>query len=485
MRHIFLITHYSQKLWDNRDNWQIPKNELKILYNAAGVDLEITEGPVVAEPETLQSFRKIFCQLLNKPCSGIDAWPNNFEPNAPAHLIVASRVFFGGIAPLGAVVHPRRGGGAVFINGDGFYRNSDLSESQLKDRFFQVCAHEIGHILNLLHSDAQEDIATVMKQMKDRKGRIKDAWTISGKVWPGIASYPFSRTSRNFLETENDYTVLPWKSRFRDLHFVEELFDSDYIKPEVEFIPEDWAYQVGDCLPYAIGIRNDSDKTISVPRRVGPEFGNIRFVIHRPNGSEYIHRPKMLLCSEEHIELSPKEKTMCTGILSDGIGGALFPIPGKYKITVEAPGFINSRFSCEIIIGRDRRGRGFTNRFFRYIADGTPYSSKWFIRKANKIISEQGENSGPLPGFLALSRALEMSSAYRAKQLLKIALAPPSPKAVRHEAAVTYANLVRHDKEEFSSLYNNIVDSLSEDICDVFLYRTLTRLREEQVWQTT
>lgn len=191
----------------------VPVSDLQSLFRSAGIDLVLLAGQALDRdpmgskyhnyPTLISEFRN-----TDRSCGhliiGRSPPDQQFEVAGQLHDL------------------EQRGLAAV-------YTLSSHVQKNPRDHFAQTIAHEIGHMLNLSHSDigkfdstmnALADRDEVVSICWERAGHDANSMTAKGEdafyIKPTVPTvcYPFAYKARLFLSTAIDARIQPWGSNF-------------------------------------------------------------------------------------------------------------------------------------------------------------------------------------------------------------------------------------------------------------------------------
>ena len=180
----------------------VPEVALQSLFSAFGVSLSFRPGMNLAQdPTRWHEYVEIVTQ-----------WhPTPLPVGSPAHLFIGNTWNGEGAGGTnGLLLTPERSAIAVFTGSDALRGGSP-------DVLLQVVAHELCHLLNLTHEHGNAQMPSAECPDSCRSGKPVDiAWMVSGRAQPpGVAGYPLSHISAQFLASASPSQVLPWGEHFR------------------------------------------------------------------------------------------------------------------------------------------------------------------------------------------------------------------------------------------------------------------------------
>ena len=192
---------------------KFPKEDLALVFRSASVELQLIPGtPIPVEPlhASLDKYPKL-----------VERYAAN-ERDA-GHLILGLRPTRPDAA--GELLDTTsRGVAAVF-------RTSYYIQQNGPAGYLQTCAHEIGHMLNLGHSDVSDDFTSVMDSADARSAQSAEhAWLAAEAeaasehdnyyVHPSkpLPCHPFAYKARLALNTALELRFQPWGSTYDHSH---------------------------------------------------------------------------------------------------------------------------------------------------------------------------------------------------------------------------------------------------------------------------
>ena len=241
----------------------------------------------------------------------------------------------------------RRGVCAVFANSFGYVNGSS------EDRF-EIYVHEIGHMLNLAHSDAGEKLATAMDQW-DARSAVYDRSAVWKRVTQQGSSLqismlkpfygfgnkhpiglPMSARCCQWLATQAVGDVLPWSGDFKD-QSDQGSHDAAFglVECELEVFGAGMVAQPVD-LQVRVSLAPGQDG-VDLPEAIDVRSGLIEIHVTAPNGTRRKYRSKSQTCgtSRKHLQRSFAIRRNYSLIADKA--GLLFPEPGTYLIEAVLP----------------------------------------------------------------------------------------------------------------------------------------------------
>ncbi len=320
---------------------QIPATPLVEYFGALGVDLRLSAGNVLTEdptdhPDEVQQF-----------CRSVAPRPPNALP-WPGSLVIGE-MSVDGPGTNGILLDLNsRGACAVFTNADAFSLGS-------RDTRFEIFAHEIGHMLNLVHSEADDQFPTAMNQwlvrssVKNRKAVWQAAisggsdlqrlrlpvFFRNGSRQP--IGLPMSARCCHWLTNPNRVDIIPWGSRFKD---------------STGSGPEDASAGLLSCRlaiqsqegsiaqPVDIQIEVaavDGRRSVDIPMTLDLRSGLIEVHVTSPSGDKRIYMTKSRSCGTARRVLPKGAVSRRNYTLIGDADGVLFPSAGTYQLEAVLP----------------------------------------------------------------------------------------------------------------------------------------------------
>ncbi len=373
---------------------QVPRASLADFYRAWNIDLSFETGPLLERDPT------------NDPAA-LDALLKKYRPasgdSGHAVLVMADFSIEGNHVNGILLDSGSRGACAVFTG------STVYGDNKGDDRF-EVIAHEIGHMLNLVHSEADEAFPTAMNQW-DRRSTAsqlpvrRQAWQdliqASGAAQrPKIASYfgqgtrsplglPMSMRCQHWISTAQARGLAPWGDPFRGLGGDDRrLLDGSECTLVLD-VP-DTQVHVGepvDCTValHATGATPDSRM---IPQGFGLRDGTIALSLRNPGGEVRTYAAKVTLCSSGGQRLlAPGQRIRRSFSLLADRFGLLFPKEGGYELMAEVPALGLS--SAPVAINVRAPVSAFVSRHFRdFLAKGMPTQHREGWRDVTRAIND-------------------------------------------------------------------------------------------------
>lgn len=370
----------------------LPNSALVDYFHAWGVQLEIVMGQALEQDPT------------DDPAE-IDALCDAYRPGAgpgpwPAVLVLASLSEDGTHTNGILLDSDHRGACAIFLKSSAYF------DGNADDRF-EIVAHEIGHLLNLTHSDADETYATAMNQF-DQRSEVLDRvglWKHAIDDTPqneraGILAFfnggqrvplglPMSRACCKYLTSAPSNAIAPWGAGFRETISPDAALDLDRtVNCRVRLRSQ--SLTVAQPVDFTVSLTLDDTAPMAlVPIGLGLRYGTLALSIQAPDGSRRLYRSRINSCSRGWRLLRAGDVISRSYSLISDSAGLLFPVPGTYVLHVHAPtlGVRSNGVSIEVA---PAAGAFADARFRAFLARGLPRpdARAWKILKG--LLSDDG-----------------------------------------------------------------------------------------------
>jgi hypothetical protein len=373
---------------------QVPCAALTDFYRAWNVDLSFETGPLLErdptnDPAALEALLK-----KHRPAPG---------KSGHAILFIADFSIEGNHVN-GILLDPgSRGACAVFTGSTVYGANKG-------DDRFEVIAHEIGHMLNLVHSEADESFPTAMNQwdrrstasqLPERRQAWQDLIQVSAAAQrPKITGYfaqgtrsplglPMSTRCQHWIDTAHARSLAPWGDPFRDLGGDDRrLLDGSQCTLSLH-VP-DAQMHVGEPVDCTVSLHatGATPESRVIPQGLGLRDGTIALSLRNPGGEVRKYAPKITLCSSGVQRLlAPGQRIRRSFSLLADRFGLLFPKKGAYELWAEVPALGLS--SAPVTIEVRAPVSAFVSRQFRdFLADGMPTQHREGWRAITRAIND-------------------------------------------------------------------------------------------------
>lgn len=403
--------------------FQFPRKELQDLFRIFGVKLNINDGVVLdQDPRTLARYEDL---------------ANSFRGSIgdPGHVIYGSTLLDDG-STNGLLLTKCRNCVAIFSNS-----NNIVDEAKL----LEVCAHEIGHMLNRTHGDGDINIPTIECEADALIAQdVPSAWDKRGlPAFRGMRTFPFRENSeRDFREADSS-KILPYGEAFRDGDPI--LHGASRLGMTLKVQPEKFRWAVGGVFACIVTLRNTTNKHLTAVQDLDPTVGYLVLEIERPDGTRYVHRPRVYRCGDHAFILKAGRSLQQPFVLVDGPGYSIFSEPGVYRVRASLPRVGSLSRWVKIAVRRDPR-RAFDRSFAKFLVSGASAVRSRHWRTVNAQLATHPRRGDPLRPYLALLKARRLDKAEEKAMWLREAGHLCAPRAIRHLAAFEAA--VHAEKEK-------------------------------------
>jgi hypothetical protein len=374
---------------------QVPRLALSDFYNAWNVDLSFETGPLLERDPT------------NDPAA-LEALLRKYRPAAGksghAILFMADFSIEGNHVNGMLLDSGSRGACAVFTGSTVYAANKG-------DDRFEVIAHEIGHMLNLVHSEADESFPTAMNQW-DRRSTASQlparlqAWQdliqASGAAQrPKITGYfaqgtrsplglPMSTQCQHWIGTAQAGGLAPWGDPFRGLGGDDRLLLNGSQCTLSLHVLDDQVH-VGEPVDCTVALHatGATPESRVIPQGLGLRDGTIALSLRNPGGEVHKYAAKIMLCSSGGQRLLAPGQSIrrSFSLLADRFG-LLFPEEGGYELWAEVPALGLS--SAPVAIEVRAPVSAFVSRKFRdFLAEGMPTQHREGWRAVTRAVNDR------------------------------------------------------------------------------------------------
>ncbi len=320
---------------------EVPMKSLVDYFRVWDVQLDFIVGaPLPADPTRAEDVANALIEKMRPPGG----------QTAPAVLVLA------GQSPDGPDTNgilldlESRGVSAVFTASSAYQGGS------LDDRF-QIYAHEIGHVLNLTHGEADDEFPTAMNQWDDRStvSSVATVWrkAIDAAVDPGYKSQlrgffgsgqrqplglPMSASCCRGLVRTPLSDVQPWGGTFDDANVAGGTQDA-VSSVQCHLRIQNQSLAVGEPLAFDVELRmHRGHGSADVPSSLELHGRQLQIVLTSPDGGVRALEPTALSCgggSPRRLRAdSVARSNFC---IATDRRGLLFPVSGHYRISAHLP----------------------------------------------------------------------------------------------------------------------------------------------------
>lgn len=310
--------------------------QISAAYQQYGINLNFSKGMVLPDdPERTQSWPSLIALLEQRSAM--------LSPR-PAHLVITLIPPTGDGSINGMLLNPMRGIAAIYLESDAFRSIDPNSRAAMVT---QVCMHEIGHLLDLTHTDASDRYANAMMPSSVRltqspqyawQRAISDAQNRGepAMIAPERATYfPFNSQCRTYLRAAaHDPLWWPWATQFRGDY--QGANDSNLLlnlDVDIHRKHSSLSSSAGN-LSFTLAISNNSGRKVTLPLHIEPTHGSLRVTAGIDMHERNLYRPPNVLCSNARQTLQPGQKISRSFNLSWGNESPLFTTTGTSIIEI-------------------------------------------------------------------------------------------------------------------------------------------------------
>lgn len=369
----------------------VPTGALREYFGALGIDLEFASGPAL-DPDPTDSTDSIRQFVAGH------APPIN--QRGTAALVVADIGYLGPLVNGMLLDADRRGACAVFTQATGFAFGS-------ADSRFEIFAHEIGHMLNLTHEDADETYVTAMDSWGER-----DEVTSRPDIWRqaiGNGSDPFSSQLSQFFRGGNRQPlglpfsmtccqklagfpgpkVAPWLSNFNGSGD-EELQDAvkrSTLRCSLELHGDRWT--VAQPLDFTVTLEVSGKQPLIAPALLERTSGELLIQLEQPDKKVRYLRPRQLSCTSSATRrFVPKQTVQRHDSLFSDRDDLVFPTPGTYRVRAVVP-LTGSKSKWTSIEVAPASGILATPAMQKFLRLGMPASSRKLWEQLKTVVADK------------------------------------------------------------------------------------------------
>jgi hypothetical protein len=318
---------------------EVPAAALRDYFGVFGIDLEFSPGPSLnSDPtDSIDSIRGF-----------VAAHAPQADQRGPAVLVVADMGHLGPLVNGMLLDARRRGACAVFTLASGFLHGN-------AQRRFEIFAHELGHLLNLTHEDADEAYVTAMDSWGERS-QITDPLDVWRQAI-GDGTEPFSQQLRQFFGNGHrqplglplsqscckklvrfpDPSVAPWLSEFAG-DSDEDLQDAlkTPLRCALTLHGERWT--VAQPLDFTVTFKLSGNQALLAPALLERTSGEMLIQIEQPDKKRRFLRPRQLSCTSSATRrLLPQQQVQRHDSLFSDLDDLVFPMAGRYRVRAVVP----------------------------------------------------------------------------------------------------------------------------------------------------
>jgi hypothetical protein len=320
---------------------QLPATSLVDYFGALGVPIRFRAGGVLAEDPTDHPDEvDAFCRSVAPRPNGTLPWPG---------VVLIGDMSVDGPGTNGILLDlDQRGACAIFAQSFGF------KKGDAEDRF-EIYAHEIGHMLNLSHAEADDKFPTAMNQwdirsaVSDRRvvwrRAINQGSPLQRAVLPAFfgngsrqpLGLPMSASCCKWLASQGPRDVLPWGSHFKD-PAGNGSDDTSYglVGCRLELQSSSGSVAQPVDLQVQILIKGN-EEAIELPYALDLRSGLIELYITPPHGEVRRYRTRSRTCGTSRRILERGRVLRRNYTVVGDANGVLFPTPGRYKLEAVLP----------------------------------------------------------------------------------------------------------------------------------------------------
>jgi len=198
--------------------------------------------------------------------------------------------------------------------------------------FFRTALHEMGHAMGLYHNTADTGVMNTTD--------VISASAVPPVQFPDNIQWSHAPDDQKRLRHMPDMWVRPGGVPFGRPYSTAPISPDDMIEePQgltLEAVPMLTTIPIGAPVRVNYALRNVSEQPLPAPRSLSMKTGFVRGKVIDPAGTVRTFQP-IVRCLEEHdlAMLEPGQSVGHSITLLRGPQGALFPLPGAYRIMVE------------------------------------------------------------------------------------------------------------------------------------------------------
>lgn len=218
----------------------------------------------------------------------------------------------------------------------------DIDEAWYRDRqYLRTIVHELGHALNLAHAwlvGRPDTTSPMMYPQRYPHGgssdeRVRNYWRDYDYNFDPEEVFHFCHGFYHEVIPGGRLEFMEWteSSVFNDASAGG---TRSNITMAIE--PTKQVFRFTEPVTVKVRLRNHSSESLPVGR-LSPAYGDVKFVIKRPNGTIEEYRPPLLKCEHTKDALDGGKEIEHMTSLAVGNKGFVFDAPGRYEITTSIP----------------------------------------------------------------------------------------------------------------------------------------------------
>lgn len=395
----------------------------------------------------------------------IGAFEKQYRPppgqTGPTVLVLAQQSPDGPLVN-GALLNPeKRGIIAVYTGSDAFVNGDDETR-------FQIFVHEIGHLVNLVHADADASFPTAMEQFDERQSTlpILAAWKASNATLtpedrtrfrayftdqPQLVGLPMSRTCLEWAARQQLGVIAPWLSGFRDFG-QSTSFDKGSLGLSMSCIPHETIITLGQGLDFTLTLSlRASAEAITIPSHIGLRFGNLKILVQELNGPPVMLQAKSHTCAAGHAVLKPGRRWRAAYSFLRDRHALVFTSPGQYRIDVSIPTLGLRAPSMMVEVTQPVVDEFRNSQFLKFLGGPMHLTSRSNWKKLERLVEEPSTPSG-IRATLAELCILASPDSAKSEHLLQLVLTLPDvPQRVQERLALARCKVAARANDDLTA----------------------------------
>jgi len=366
---------------------EVPAATLKEYFRAFDIDLSFSQGASLSVDPTdsTDSIRALLAE--HAPPIG---------HGGPALLVVTDFGYLGTLVNGMLLDAERRGACAVFSRASGFAFGSP-------DSRFEVFAHEIGHLLNLTHEDADETFTTAMDSW-DERFRVDSRVEIWNKAISGGPTHvadrlrgffgngsrlplglPMSASCCGKLLSGPPSRIEPWLSPFDG----DDPRDASDGALQCSIAVHNPSVTVAQPLDITVTLSLPaSSAAIVVPPLLERTSGELVIQLRQPDGKLRVLRPRQVSCTSAVRRLRPRQKIRRNDSFISDCSDLVFPMPGRYEVRALVP-LARSASAWETIDVVPASGALAEPAMQEFLRRGMPSGAETHWRQLDEVVADK------------------------------------------------------------------------------------------------